>query len=144
MNDHISMETFLNWYKEDPNHKDVRGRLVNDFCAHITFLEAENKRLDKGWYEANQAGLIAATSLAAEKEKIDHLEKALQSRAETEKQLRDVLESVLSLIDSGWLIRDISHDHEEGWAIKQLGPVRDLGKARELIDNPQALEAKHE
>jgi hypothetical protein len=46
----------------------------------------------------------------------------------------DALEAIFQLIDSGWLVRDNRQDHEDGWALKQINPVRKLGDAKRAHD----------
>jgi hypothetical protein len=45
------------------------------------------------------------------------------------KTLEKVLREIMGLLDSGYLVRDISHDHENGWAMKQIAPVMILREA---------------
>jgi hypothetical protein len=45
------------------------------------------------------------------------------------KTLEKVLREIMGLLDSGYLVRDISHDHENGWAMKQIAPVMILKEA---------------
>ncbi len=60
-------------------------------------------------------------------------EQHIDERA-AERKIRDdlaeALEELYALIEDGVLVRDVSHDGEPGWALKQLPLVRSLGKAQ--------------
>lgn len=71
----------------------------------------------------------AATKL---REMVYDLEKQLQAQPMAD-ELAGLLEDVLTLVDSGWLVRDISKDSEPGWAIKQMKPLAMLKEAREVL-----------
>ena len=58
-------------------------------------------------------------------ENADFIVRAVNSHA----GLLEALRAVLDLIDTGYLIRDISHDAEPGFAIRQLEPVLQLRNA---------------
>jgi len=62
-------------------------------------------------------------------------------RAEAERdRLRAAMEGVLGLFDSGWAVRDISRDHEPGFSMRQIEPVRRLAEARAALSpiDPEA------
>lgn len=44
-------------------------------------------------------------------------------------ELVKALDDVLGLIDSGWLVRDTVRDSDDGWALRQIEPVRKLAAA---------------
>jgi hypothetical protein len=46
----------------------------------------------------------------------------------------EVLSRLLDYMDAGILIRDTSHDHESGWAMKQLPFVMTIAAARAIVD----------
>jgi hypothetical protein len=43
-------------------------------------------------------------------------------------ELLEALKEIRELIDNGMLVRDTSHDHEPGWALKQIPLVQALQK----------------
>ncbi len=45
------------------------------------------------------------------------------------KALVEALEGIVGLMDDGSLVRNISKDHEPGWAFKQIGFVKTLAHA---------------
>jgi hypothetical protein len=49
------------------------------------------------------------------------------------KELEESLKAIIGHIENGFLVRDISKDHEPGWAVKQLPFLNDLGKAQKLL-----------
>jgi len=67
-------------------------------------------------------------------------DKAAQGLVEQIDRLREqnaillaALEALMKMMDDGLLVRDISHDHESGWAIRQIPLIRTLGEARAAI-----------
>ena len=56
--------------------------------------------------------------------------------------LEKALTDLYSLVDSGWLVRDISHDHEDGWGMKQLRPVMILKEVAALVEGTKTLDKK--
>jgi hypothetical protein len=56
--------------------------------------------------------------------------------------LRKALRDLYGLVDSGWLARDISHDHEDGWVMKQLRPVMILKEVSALVEDLAAPDKK--
>jgi hypothetical protein len=64
-------------------------------------------------------------------------------RAENER-LREVLTELFGLIESGYLVRDISRDAEPGWAMRQLPAVMILKRAAMLVHPEAAALAQHE
>lgn len=44
------------------------------------------------------------------------------------------LQGVLDLIETGVLVRDISKDHETGWAMQQILLVKTLARAKSALD----------
>ena len=48
-------------------------------------------------------------------------------------RLREALREVLMLINSGYFVRDISHDGEPGWAMKQIPALMTLQKAARAV-----------
>ncbi|KKN72119.1 hypothetical protein LCGC14_0414050 [marine sediment metagenome] len=54
--------------------------------------------------------------------------------------LLEAFKSVMELIDTGYLIRDISKDAEPGFAIRQFEPVRQLQQAVLAIDKAEKTE----
>ena len=83
---------------------------------------------------SNQAGEDAAVKAAdavrlpddANAVERDQLKELCAELAETAKKF-------LSYLESGTLIRDISKDHEPGWAVKMIQFVNDLKKLQEAI-----------
>lgn len=61
------------------------------------------------------------------------------NRMDTE--LLNACKALLGLIESGQLVRDISHDAEPGWAMKQLGLVQVLKQAQDAVDNAEKKRA---
>lgn len=47
--------------------------------------------------------------------------------------LLDSLQAIMGLIESGWLVRNITHDDDPLWAMKQIAPVKELKRAQETI-----------
>lgn len=56
---------------------------------------------------------------------------------------RDALAAIFKLMDDGWLVRDNKQDHEDGWAIKQVNPLRQLSDAKRAHDSLTAALASH-
>lgn len=48
-------------------------------------------------------------------------------------EMLTALEAIYALVDAGVLVRDTSHDHEPGWAIKALPLVKALQNAQAVI-----------
>jgi hypothetical protein len=69
----------------------------------------------------------AAIDLAREAQDIAN--RAIEQRDELAEALRDVF----ALLDEGWLVRDTSHDHREGFAIRVMPLVQRLSKARAAL-----------
>lgn len=61
---------------------------------------------------------------------------ARTSSGGTERELAavEVLRELFGFLDSGYLVRDISHDHEPGWAMRQLPFVSTLAKGKQILD----------
>lgn len=49
------------------------------------------------------------------------------------KRQEAALSSLMRLIDDGVLVRDISHDNEDGWALRQLSLVTALKQAQQAL-----------
>ena len=52
----------------------------------------------------------------------------------------DLLEAckwLMEQMDSGYLVRDISHDHEDGWAMKAANFVMGLKKVQAALDKAE-------
>ena len=47
--------------------------------------------------------------------------------------LKAALEDLFGLVESGYLVRDISRDGEEGWVMRQLAPTMVLKRAADLV-----------
>lgn len=47
--------------------------------------------------------------------------------------LYEALAAVMAHVDSGVLVRDISHDHERDWAMRQIHLVRALKMAQDAL-----------
>lgn len=60
-----------------------------------------------------------------------------QARADGERAVSS-LEAIMGMINGGLLVRDISRDHEPGWAMQQLPMVLALKGAQEVIDAARA------
>ena len=54
-------------------------------------------------------------------------------RADRDRHLQDA-EKILDSFDSGLFIRDISRDHESGWAMRYLKPMAAISRLRAAID----------
>ena len=52
--------------------------------------------------------------------------------------LETALRDLRGLIESGYLVRDTSRDHEDGWALRQLRPVMILKEAAALVEDDAA------
>jgi hypothetical protein len=61
-------------------------------------------------------------------------------RADRERHLQDA-EKILDSFDSGLFIRDISRDHESGWAMRYLKPMAAISRLRAAIDAARKKEA---
>jgi len=84
-------------------------------------LERLNREATAGQWEA-------ATLIVAMRNALPALITAARRAIELEASLKEIL----GLIDDGYLIRDISKDHEPGYAMRQLEPVRKLCNAVRL------------
>lgn len=51
----------------------------------------------------------------------------------------DALQGLMSLIEDGVLVRDISHDAESGWAMKQIHMMRILATANDLLGKKEPI-----
>src|SRR5579863_3469493 len=71
---------------------------------------------------------MEAMMTATETRKLDpkDLEKAAP-------QLYSSLKTIMGWLTEGKLVRDISRDHEDGWAIRMVGFVAELGKAQQAL-----------
>jgi hypothetical protein len=49
--------------------------------------------------------------------------------------LEDALREIFALIDEGLLVRDISRDHEPGWAVRSMELVGRLKQARAVLED---------
>ena len=56
--------------------------------------------------------------------------------AERVRVLEECLGSLMSFIDKGMLVRDVSRDYEQGWYLKMLPLIRALSKAKALLAQP--------
>jgi len=72
-----------------------------------------------------------AGNLVAEVERLRA--EVAELRAEVERHLQDA-EKILDSFDSGLFIRDISRDHESGWAMRYLKPMAAISRLRAAID----------
>lgn len=97
--------------------QDVIAPCIAREAAIIAVVFIDRIALDKEWY--NWQIKIVNESHAA-------LQKANE-------RMRAELEGIMGLIESGQLVRDISHDGEPDWAIKQLGLVRTLANAKAAL-----------
>ena len=102
--------------------------------AEITRLEGENKQLtrDAGmWRKLNQAQEFEQVALHAWK-------------GRDPERVQADLQLILRAFDQGIFVRDISHDHESGWAIRQLPFLAALGRLSDQFtgsEGPAAHEA---
>ena len=53
-------------------------------------------------------------------------------------EMYEALRGMLKLIDDGMLVRDMSHDHESDWAMKQIPLVRTLQLAQAALAKTEA------
>jgi len=56
--------------------------------------------------------------------------------AERVKVLEDALQDIFTMLDDGYLVRDTSHDGQDGWAMRQLPYVRKLAAAQAALSAP--------
>jgi len=61
------------------------------------------------------------------------LAKNLRQGEATKDELLEAAKAVYELIESGWLVRDISKDSEPDFALRQIEPVRKLKMLNEAI-----------
>lgn len=61
-------------------------------------------------------------------------ERQIEKGTKTIVALKAALADVFDLIDSGWLIRDTTHDSEPDWALRQLPQVQRLAAAKKLME----------
>src|ERR1019366_1410238 len=110
--------------------RDRAQAYLGDVCresdaaeAKLKKAEEENERLRKGnvW-----CGLCCTTNDGTHGYGNCVPVHPAEARAVT---LEKALREVMGLLDSGYLVRDISHDHENGWAMKQIAPVMILREA---------------
>lgn len=84
--------------------------------------------------------VLRANRLASEDSRIGE---CLRDPLRIRELLRDhdelimALHTTFALIESGYLVRDTSHDHEPGWAIKQVEPMRKLATAAKVLAKHQ-------
>jgi hypothetical protein len=58
----------------------------------------------------------------------------LEQRLQREnKELKEALRDLFSMMEEGFLVRDISKDHEPNWVFKMMSFVSRLKKAQDLI-----------
>ena len=47
---------------------------------------------------------------------------------------KEALADLFEMIDTGLLVRDISHDHEPMWVLRQMEFVQRLAKCKAVLD----------
>lgn len=67
---------------------------------------------------------------------------ALQAERAYSEKLREALADVFALLDEGWLCRDISQDHKNDFALRQIPFVARLKQAKDTLDMTQPGEVK--
>ena len=55
-------------------------------------------------------------------------------KCEEADKLREALTDMFALLDEGILVRDISHDHEDDWALSMVPFIQRLAKNKEALD----------
>ena len=93
-----------------------------------TDTPTEIEELVAGWEEAcdcpdvpQQEGHLCPNQLA-----LDQLGFSSPARALTYAKLLRACEGIYSLLESGELVRDTSHDHEDGYMLRQLPQTQKL------------------
>lgn len=61
------------------------------------------------------------------------LERELASLKKQNMQLKGSLTKIFNHMDNGVIVRDVSKDHEPGWAVAVLHLAMDLKEAKELL-----------
>jgi hypothetical protein len=104
-------------------HDEAVCEALETRSAALKKAEEENERLRKGnvW-----CGLCCTTNDGTHGYGNCVPVHPAEARAVT---LEKALREIMGLLDSGYLVRDISHDHENGWAMKQIAPVMILREA---------------
>lgn len=95
------------------------------------------------WYrritDANGYNVLASAKDVPYTEKELHDNAAFIVKAANNFELmRRLLAEFIQLIDDGLLVRDISHDHESGWAMKQLPIVQTTQDTVQLLKELEA------
>lgn len=64
----------------------------------------------------------------------DDIVRILKNVGKERDSVKESLSNILSHIESGYLVRDTSKDHQPNWALKQLPFLFDLKEAKKLIE----------
>ena len=86
---------------------------------------------------------VEETILEWEQDRLDELTngEATTANASPDEAMKS-LQSLMELIDDGVLVRNISHDGEDGWALSQLRLVSALSRASDVIINMKDVRPK--
>ena len=109
----------------------------------------ENAQLREQLADVTAQRDLLAAMCPAEKENarmralLAQLQRALDAAMAERFTLRSALHGLWEVIESGVLVRDISHDHESGFAFRQIPLVQALAAAKAaLADLPDAPKEK--
>lgn len=58
---------------------------------------------------------------------------------ESHAEMLEALRGMLRLMDDGLLVRDISRDHEPGWAVRQMPLVMGIKRAQTALANAERI-----
>ena len=101
--------------------KTIRSRLLNHCIYQRAKARGEKQSYPEGEHKRDCDICQAADELSR-----------LSSEVSAHKQ---TLKDLFWLIDESWLVRDISNDGDPLWALKQVGYVRRLAKAKAVLDS---------
>jgi hypothetical protein len=119
--------------KREEKAEEKAANLYTAAEAALKKAEEENERLLDLLWGAERHEYVT------EVKRVEEDRDEWKTRAVT---LGKALRNLYGLIDSGWLVRDVSHDHEDGWGLKQLRPVMILKEVAALVGAAAALEEK--
>jgi hypothetical protein len=85
---------------------------------------------------------IPIPTYAVDVDKLVHQVQDLKAENATLRAQLAALVKVYMLVEEGTLVRDTSHDHEAGWALRQIPLVQTLAEAKKIVDAYQQQKAK--
>ena len=105
-----------------------------EYEAAINRLGMDNSAAESNRLGLHDAALRAALKKAEEGDvqRVRDITKFVTERDRARERVAELeasLENLFGLVESGYLVRDVSHDHEEGWAMKQMRPMMILKEA---------------